>query len=419
MTPAKLKLLLIVFSVLIITGPILANWYALVRFDTPNIGPFSPLQIIRGILFIILLGLLYKYIPRSLKAMPVVKPMLALAIYLFILMPFHQTPVENSVYIFQMLYLCMFMVGGYSIGLFYKNADEWIFQISAITLVIVIFFQIYGYLKGYQAIYSEYALGGIGGRLSVTATSIATLFPIFILRIYRMKFSEWIVLSLAFISLTMTMRRGEILSVLIGFIGASFFIVKYQNKYGSKVLSHVVMVIIILVSIVYLIISTPLSEDFQKRLDDMVISEGGTGSGRINFWEAGLRSSVNRKNSEVLLGEGLGNIRKAIARHYHRPVAAHNVWIEVLISGGIIGVLILLVYYINLTYTIKRTLFLYRHAIISAVLIVVIYGIFQGEIFSPSFGPLYMLIGLSTGVYIKNRNLLYYESYHNQSIPQY
>jgi hypothetical protein len=305
MTPAKLKTLLIVLSVLIISGPILDNWYSLVRYDPPNIGPFSPLQVIRGIFFVILVVLLSKYILKSVKVLPITKPIIAMSLFLFLLMPFHQTPLENSVYIFQMLYISMYLIGGFVIGFYYKYSDKWLIRVGKITLLVIIILQIYGYTQG-SSFYSEYALVGLGDRPGVTAAALASLIPILILRIYKMRLPDWIILGIALISLTMTMRRSAILGVLISFVGVAYILLINKNIRVSKILSRTLTIFLLLLGIVYTIISTPLADEYKYRIDDMIISEGGTGSGRLIFWEAALISSVNRSELKIILGEGFG-----------------------------------------------------------------------------------------------------------------
>jgi hypothetical protein len=400
MSSNKLKYLVILFTALIVTGPILANWYSVVRHDPTQIGPLSILQVIRGVFFVILLTILSKYVQKSVRINPLLRPLLIMSLFLFILMPFHQTPIENAVYIFQILYVGIFIIGGFVIGVYKTNADEWLINVARITLVVIISLQIYGYTQG-SRFYSDYALVGLGDRPSVTAAAVAALIPIFLLRLEKMNLFDWIVLFLSILSLTMTMRRTEILAVLICFIGVAFVTIYHNSIFNKGKITRVFIIFIIMIGIGYLIASSPLADDFQHRIEGMVISEGGTGSGRLILWPIIIESGINRSEGKLIFGEGVGSSSNYIHRELGSATGSHNIWLDTFISSGVIGILIMIWFHLHLIKLFNKVTNKYSPAIVSVILILIIYGIFQGGIFSPIFIPIYTLKGVSMGMNVQ------------------
>ncbi|MBE6346162.1 MAG: O-antigen ligase family protein [Lentimicrobiaceae bacterium] len=153
---------------------------------------------------------------------------------------------------------------------------------------------------------------------------------------------QYVLLSIIGVFIFLCVKRG---AMFIG--GFSILIFLYVNLKSvsrkAKIIVYVFTVIFIIGSIYIVKDMWQNSEYFVQRIEQ---TKDGNSSGRdmifISLWD----KFVNETNPlYILFGHGADSTIKLIG------IEAHNDWLEILTNNGILGVIILLIFFINLTKT--------------------------------------------------------------------
>lgn len=118
---------------------------------------------------------------------------------------------------------------------------------------------------------------------------------------------------------------------------AWWFIITFRNQKFTSI------VIIVLGVSFFAIASAFLPAFLQGRLNLGDLVSGG-GSGRLKIWQSAFVKFAESNPLRMLVGYGYGSFDKAvnyIAEGHIEPYRSHNIYVNALIEGGIVGVLLL------------------------------------------------------------------------------
>ena len=388
---SKVNILKFIIGASIIAIPFLSNWYSTIRTDQNSL--LSPLQIIRGGTLILLIAIL----GSSFKQLNIQKLMLGpllWMIFILVVLAIPQSSIAgNLVEAFQLAYISIFLFCGYYISQYDKSLENWLYNIGLVMLVSTIALQIYGYSIGSTSYRSEFGLAGLGDRASVTARILNVIILILLIKIRDYKLKHWLILAIAFISLTFTLRRGSLIGAVLSLI-AIITVMLFYDRTTKKTLRIAFSFTTVFAIGIFIIFNSPVYVELLTRMEGINIAAGGTGSGRLNFWAAGLQSGIDRPFIEILFGEGVGNVSRAIGRNFFIDITAHNLWLSYFISLGFIGLLLILYWHFKLIYLCKKINIKYKPILIASLISILFVGFTDGSILNPTWSPVYFLIGI-------------------------
>ena len=99
-----------------------------------------------------------------------------------------------------------------------------------------------------------------------------------------------------------------------------------------------------------LLFADSLDSYMLNRLDIFGSLRSDGGSGRLQIWDAGFQKFKDSNVLQQLFGHGFGtfpNVVHYIAIGHTKPYEAHNIFIDCLITGGIVGCALLLTAFIS------------------------------------------------------------------------
>ena len=136
------------------------------------------------------------------------------------------------------------------------------------------------------------------------------------------------------------------------FVGvfAWWFIISFKDQ-------KIISVIILALAIVFIALITKILPEFLKgRLDINALIRSG-GSGRSKIWIRAIEKFGESNLLRKIFGYGYGGFEQAvyyIAPGHLEPYKSHNIFINSLIEGGIIGTIIMLNMFVKSYFTAKR-----------------------------------------------------------------
>ncbi len=203
-----------------------------------------------------------------------------------------------------------------------------------------------------------------------------TIYFIYISNKFLGKFFGLIVLVLQLLTLYFTYSRGGWIGLIFGLLvfGIIYWILQiqilraedgYSNSKNNRNLLHnnkyykFGLIFIILV-IILIIFSIDHSKIFSRRITSLLDFQSGSVAVRISFWQASWDAIKQRP----LFGYGLDNQGEVLIKYYQKdwgifnnvnsyPNRAHNLFLDILLTRGIFG----LVTYLVLLYLFFRTIF--------------------------------------------------------------
>lgn len=187
------------------------------------------------------------------------------------------------------------------------------------------------------------------GRIVITLSSTmdpndfgcgtCIIFAALLMKLYEEKKGRMITMLLligVLVAVILTGSRGALLMCIVEFVA---WLLLFMKKSRGRI----VLLAILVVAAIY-VFSGTLSNELTSRLSlQAVLSSGGTG--RVNIWKAAISKFCNSDFFHMLFGYGHGSFATAV--NYHgggRDYAymSHNMYINVMIEGGIIGTVLLL-----------------------------------------------------------------------------
>ena len=222
--------------------------------------------------------------------------------------------------------------------------------------------------------------------------------------LFEQKFSKTITTLLIFCSILFTYKtcfRTGYACLAIGSI-AFILLTKSISRY-TKVKILIVFSIIFLSSVIYLYNKDKV---FQYRIsDENIYNENETntnksiGSGRFDFFLAGIDILKESNTLEILLGYGLPITTKKMEEKVGMKIFMHNELMNSLIQNGLIGLLIFVclnIFFLKKIFKMKRSK--YYSFTMSCYIMFIIYFLFQGG----PFPIIYMFISYTLLIQTKD-----------------
>lgn len=150
------------------------------------------------------------------------------------------------------------------------------------------------------------------------------------------KFISLIELMLYLYAVFATGSRGGLFAIL----GSAVLYIIFANNKGKKakdIFKKAIIVVILLSSII--IITNHLPEKIMNRFLWSTIKESD-GTGRYELWENGLHVYSQNGLLKQLFGSGTGTIRTYMAQNGYADQVMHNIFVEVLIESGVVGIIL-------------------------------------------------------------------------------
>lgn len=196
------------------------------------------------------------------------------------------------------------------------------------------------------------------------------------------KLMKWLRLALIMLSLIVFVKLGSMSSLVLLFAGLIVYFILKERDFFKK-LKFIVLGLFLIVPVTVYISNT---ETFSKRLNDKENIENL--SGRKKFWELGY--SLFKENPVT----GIGLYESAYLKDDNLGFEAsfHNIYLEILVATGLIGLLFFLVFLITLFFNFWKLYHYYQNPLF------VIFWIFPVIIlFSSQFSFLFFTFLLNVG----------------------
>ncbi|WP_238884684.1 O-antigen ligase family protein [Clostridium sp. YIM B02551] len=277
-------------------------------------------------------------------------------------------PVKMSAFV---LYLRLF------IGLLYlllfskgvKNSNEQGFIINGISVTAFIssIITIIGFIAG--TLFSKGTLGNIqvatlyyGGVYRPTGTAggavaqgilLYTFYIIILLKNnIKSKKNNSLLLVIVAIAILSTLTRTAILALIVSTI--IYYFIYLRRKKNNLIKSLIFLIIIV---VIYISLPVEIINIISKRFVDFQgQNTEDFGAGRFGIWIAVFKGIMNNANIfSILNGFGIDSARYFVANYsiFGTEDATHNDYLDMFISNGIIGLIIMILWLINIIKNIK------------------------------------------------------------------
>lgn len=251
----------------------------------------------------------------------------------------------------------------------------------------------------------------LGANPIAVAFILAIASGMMIILMVRCKIKKWIlylpILTFLLVGLIMTGSRGPILSLLLGSI---FFLLIFERKNRKRIIWSGGILVFLLVGIMLILPENFTTRYLEYTTGDLVIQREGvkrvsTIAMRWQYWELSI-SEWLRNFRTVIVGVGSGGFSSFyILRDYR--FYPHNIFIEVLLELGVIGISILLLLWYKVGHMVLQKLNSVNYSIISSMWIIAMLISFFAAQFSGSIHDnrnLWMFLSLTfvSSYYDKN-----------------
>jgi len=355
-------------------------------------GLLSPFQVIRGLFLLAMFLALPGNRLAVLTQKNMLLPLVLLASYALITSGFQQYPLNNIVQGFYFLYIYVTFISALEFSRRGWLSQMWFQTIPWVFLGLVVCSQVLGILIG-MAGPGSYALAasGIAGRANSIGVFAVSILPwFFMLTAQEMKhiWGAFVAFGVA----VACMRRSAFITVFFSLIVLVVYYVFHCRNIRQKV-TLIAATIGVCVGLLLVASQLPIGEAFITRLEDLNIQDGGTASGRTEFMVVALNHLWSRGIVDSIFGEGTGAIADIIEAGWGRRIGAHNGWLDITAAFGVIGLFLLTWFQINVLWLVMSSRGAHRTAAFGAAMVVCIGGLIMDGIYSPTFAPIYIILG--------------------------
>lgn len=278
------------------------------------------------------------------------------------------------------------------------NCRKLIYYYIIIGIIIMVIGMIipscYKYVNG-DNLY--YGFADSGHKLAGNICFITAL-TIFILKDNKFKISHFSYFGVLFFILLMTGSRTYCVSEII-------LIFVYYKINISKLKLKSILVPIIGIGVLYLLINSNVLERFFAMGNNQYISSNfweASSSGRLIWWKIDIEAFLNLSFFEQLVGKGFAYVYDINQQFYGLRISAHNDFITLLLSIGLIGIVGYLFILFKLIYN------LIKNRISKSLVLAVIIYVFWNACISGFYGAQQYVFGLITLISIiySNRSII-------------
>jgi len=357
-------------------------------------------QWVRGFLLVLMLANIALHSGRSARPSVhrIILPLIWLPLYAFMLFAVRDTPlVLNIGYVLRYLFLVAIF---YNVILSARTGaitERWLQYAAWCALCLAVAGQIAGVWLDRPAV-GGYGSAQMGLAIwpSIVAEELLSLLPVF-LYLGKRPGQGYLGLTLCTIALIATFNRSGILAA---GVGLAIYLVLWSARANAKRLRPVLLALGSVAVLAGALSGTPVARGLIARFGngDLDISSGGTGSGRTRVWSIVLEHIEQREFGQQLFGEGPLAVIALTSENFNlvKGIGAHNEWLDVLMASGLVGVSLLIWFYVNV-FTLARRLLRVNPqmgiACFSTLGMMIFLGAVTGGVFDPTMAALYAFIG--------------------------
>jgi|GEM_PF-1590136 len=382
----------------VLLGPPLTMVYRAMESPDVGTGGVSLAQAVRGCLCLLLFISLALSGRLSLLGHRLNRPLLFLAVCATVTSCAGPYPYQNIVFAVKLAFIALVFAGAFQLAEDRRVGQRWLTACAWIVLLFMVMNTVIGLATGRTvAVYrSRYATGGLVGQPGLASALMMSALPVLLQSVFHSG-SATAGVVLLFAALFFTMRRSSLIAGTATVYGVLALGLSPFGPRIPRVRALILALALILPAVVML--PTPAGEDLTTRFRDLNPKEG-TGSGRYIFWRASLEHIVNRPLRVQLQGEGMGSIRDVIRPQTGLAIGAHNDWLDVVHSFGILGLIGISWWYLELAGFALR-LRSHRdgpfHGVCATLILLGLISVGSGGSWEPSWALSYAALGFWAG----------------------
>ena len=371
-------------------------------FSVSIAGILSVPQLVNGLLLVALFVLIGAVGSPAGRISPLFRPLLFLAFYCALISVAVSEPLLNLKEVVRMLFPCAVGMAAFVLAARGELDQRMLVRIAWWVLLVTIASQAAAYAMGTTLYESEFAVGDLSGS-GASAVTVSMIGPFFFLS------GEWrkrevLGVFLALISSCATMRRSGILAIFAALLVCIVCrIFKRRASTKNKVYSLWICIAVFL-AFAYALTATGWGDGFSDRLSDMDVTAGGTGSGRTLLFALAWDHLLSRSAFAGMFGEGRNCMLELtrVAWGSRVGVDAHNEWLTVVLSFGLVGSVAYIVFHWKVVQLILRLrgspLGLFEASAASLVVLVIV-AVANGEaVTNPVGAPLFAILGYAAAI---------------------
>ena len=256
---------------------------------------------------------------------PMMRSFLLLLILAVLYIFYPLKPVQNTTYVLRVYMAIITMLAEYALLRKVKDAAFWDKNIYWIYFFQVIF--CFTSLVGDRIAFlssTERGFDSNAGFMLVTCIPLALTLPKKRLRAY--------VYALLLLGCLYCGQRSAALAALISFPLCLWYLKGNIRK------TDVAIFLILGLIIIFPVLNEALT-NLQLR-NEIDLERGTTGSGRSIFWLIVLQDFFTHDIFHIILGNGTNSVAELLDRTYGLAIGAHNGWLDILYTFGLIGLLL-------------------------------------------------------------------------------
>ncbi len=235
-------------------------------------------------------------------------------------------------------------------------------------------------------VYFSGVFGAPHAASSYFCIAVLILLNGFLIGRFRSKFSKVynaLLIMIGLVSIFEAYVRTGWLMLLLG----SVVLLKKSRPTVRQVFFSVVIIFVVIGGLLYLYSE---NEAFRARLTGVNVYTGAggenldtSGSGRIAFWITGIQNWADNSLYGLLFGSGVSEVMEMNYSKTGLRVISHNQFVDSLAQNGLLGLLLLLLFYGGLYGFIKRipTESPYKRLAYAVALASIVFAFFQNEIY--------------------------------------
>lgn len=205
---------------------------------------------------------------------------------------------------------------------------------------------------------------------------------------------RWLMIFLIiFIADLLTFSRGGYIGLSVGVL---FGLILMWNRVSQKI-KHFVTLLALTIFLIFLLPGNPISQRF---LSSFGLADTSS-SHRLTLWT----QAIDNIEQRPLLGTGLGAYAYIVSPHtdYRTPIYVHNLYLDIFVELGLVGVIIFFGLFIRLAIVLLRQT--YNQFVIISIVIYLTHSFFDTAIFSVHILPI-LIFFFALGSHYENHTTI-------------
>jgi len=250
---------------------------------------------------------------------------------------------------------------------------------------------------------NEFALQGLAGHVAITSSILVSILPVLFISSLRSKLS-FLALMLCIVAIIFTFRRSAWLILTI--MGVLHLFVIYYSRRNIFQWTKTTSILLAGSTLtgIFFLFNQDFSQAITTRLNDLNIFEGGTGAGRSVFWSILIDYIAEQPLINFFIGNGYGFIQALLDSRLNQAIGAHNDWLDIFLSFGIIPIILFITMIGLLVKDIFNQEFMLQVILTYCIANLLILSITTGGAFDTYYAFLHCTIGYALAMKANNRD---------------